>query len=156
MSDFLMMLLMVIQCFLFSLCLNMSRVMRKPEDCICENEGADQLRGYFTAKLFSAFVFAHIRNFKPIAIFCDCTARFVADQAKNPEDRFSHKEAHILLHPCSSITSRAARVDDRLYMYLCNPEIKPVKQLFLEVIKLFHSCSTHLSMKSILLSAYSC
>ena len=35
---------------------NMSRVMRKPAFCICENKDADQLRG--TAKLISAFVFA--------------------------------------------------------------------------------------------------
>ena len=35
---------------------NMSRVMRKPDFCICENKDADQLRG--TAKLISAFVFA--------------------------------------------------------------------------------------------------
>ena len=34
----------------------MSRVMRKPMFCICENKDADQLRG--TAKLISAFVFA--------------------------------------------------------------------------------------------------
>ena len=38
----------------------MSRVMRKPTFCICENKDADQLRGSFavTAKLISAFVFA--------------------------------------------------------------------------------------------------
>ena len=35
---------------------NMSRVMRKPTFCICENKDPDQLRG--TAKLISAFVFA--------------------------------------------------------------------------------------------------
>ena len=39
----------------------MSRVMRKPTFCICENKDADQLRGNreaVTAKLISAFVFA--------------------------------------------------------------------------------------------------
>ena len=35
----------------------MSRVMRKPAFCICENKGADQLCGNRT-KLISAFVFA--------------------------------------------------------------------------------------------------
>ena len=30
-----------------------------------------------------------MRNFKPLAIFNDCTARFVS------EDRFSHNEAHL-------------------------------------------------------------
>ena len=34
--------------------------MRKPAFCICENKGADQLHGN--------------RNFKPLAIFCGCTA----------------------------------------------------------------------------------
>ena len=52
-----------------------------------------------TAKLIRAFVFATQivqsfyflnRNFKPLAIFCGCTARFVWDLVGNPEDRFSH------------------------------------------------------------------
>ena len=34
-------------------------------------------------------------NFKPLAIFCDCTARFVSDLGGNPEDRFSQNEAQI-------------------------------------------------------------
>ena len=37
-------------------CVELSRVVRKPAFCICENKDADQLRG--TAKLISAFVFA--------------------------------------------------------------------------------------------------
>ena len=36
----------------------LSRVVRKPAFCICENKDADQLRGKVTAKLISAFVFA--------------------------------------------------------------------------------------------------
>ena len=31
----------------------------------------------------------------PQAFFCGCTARFVSDQVENPEDRFSHNEAHL-------------------------------------------------------------
>ena len=31
----------------------------------------------------------------PHAIFCGCTACFVWDLVGNPEDRFSHNEAHI-------------------------------------------------------------
>ena len=42
--------------------------MRKPAICICEKNDADQLRG--------------------------CTAWFVLDLVGNPEDRFSHNEAH--------------------------------------------------------------
>ena len=36
---------------------HLSRTMRKPDFCLCENKGADQLRS-ITAKLISAFVFA--------------------------------------------------------------------------------------------------
>ena len=53
-----------------------------------------------TAKLISAFVLRFIDttislHFKPLAILCDCTARFVSDLVGNLEDRFSHSEAHI-------------------------------------------------------------
>ena len=48
-----------------------------------------------TAKLISAFVFAIPLLSKPLAIFCGCAVRFVSDQVGNPEDRFSHNEAHI-------------------------------------------------------------
>ena len=55
-----------------------------------------------TAKLISAFVFAtrivqslYFLNFKLLAIFCGCTAGFVSDLARNPEHRFSHKEAQL-------------------------------------------------------------
>ena len=59
-----------------------------------------------TAQLISAFVFAiriinpstnYFRNFQPLAIFCGCTDRFVSDLVGNPEDRFSHKEALLIL-----------------------------------------------------------
>ena len=73
---------------------NMSPVIRKPDFCICENKGADQLRGNtkaqisfaVTAKLISAFVFAtrvvqslYFLNpkFQDLTIFCGCTDRFV-------------------------------------------------------------------------------
>ena len=59
----------------------MSRVVRKPAFCICENKDADQLRGN--------------GNFKPLAIFCGCTARFVSELVRNPEDRFSHNGSSI-------------------------------------------------------------
>ena len=56
------------------------------------------------AKLISVFVFAtwivqslYFLNpkFKPLAIFCGSTARFVSDLVGNPKDRFSHNEAQI-------------------------------------------------------------
>ena len=33
----------------------------------------------------------------PLAIFCDCTAWFMSDLVGNPEDQFSHNEAHNIL-----------------------------------------------------------
>ena len=36
-----------------------------------------------------------MRNFKPLAILCGCTARFVSDLVGNHEDRFYQNEAHI-------------------------------------------------------------
>ena len=64
--------------------------MRKPALCICENKALDQLS--VTTHLISAFVFTSAQiaqslyyiNFKPLAVFCDCTARFVSDLVGNP------------------------------------------------------------------------
>ena len=76
--------------------------------CICENKDADQLRGNREAdqRLFFRYmesiillVTSKIRNFKPLAIFRRCTARFVWDLVGNPEDRFSHNEAQMVLLP---------------------------------------------------------
>ena len=39
----------------FCLYLHMSRVVRKPAICICENKDADQLRGYHKADLRLCF-----------------------------------------------------------------------------------------------------
>ena len=36
---------------------------------------------------------------KSETIFCDGTARFVSDQIRTPENRFSHNEAHIQYIP---------------------------------------------------------
>ena len=59
--------------------------MRKPMFCICEKKDADQLDPPPPPP----------RNFKPLAIFCSCTVWFVSNMVGNPEDRFSHDEAHI-------------------------------------------------------------
>ena len=101
--------------------------MRKPDFCICENKDADQLA--VTAKLISAFVFATqivqslyflIRNFKPPAILCGCTVWFVWDLIGNPEDRFSHNEAHITV--CPSVISGLVLV----ILQLITTELQPV------------------------------
>ena len=71
--------------------------MRKLAFYICENKDADQLRCNREAD--QRFSFRYIDRtipllFKPLAIFCGCTDRFVSDLVGNPEDRFSHNEAH--------------------------------------------------------------
>ena len=74
--------------------------MRKPAFCICENKDADQLRGNREAdqRLCFSYIdstipllainpsFSLICNFKPLAIFCGCTALFVSDLVENPEE----------------------------------------------------------------------
>ena len=63
---------------------------------LCENKDADQIRGNREVDQRLCFLYtSYIRNFKPLAIFFDCTARFVLDLVGNPEDRFSHNEAQI-------------------------------------------------------------
>ena len=74
--------------------------MRKPAFCICENKDADQLRGNREADQRPCFRYidstSQVRNFKPLATFCGCTAWFVWDLVGNPEDQFSHNEAHLI------------------------------------------------------------
>ena len=80
----------------------MSLVMRKPAFCKCENKDADQLCGNRTADQRLCFRYIDTQslcflnpNFKPLAKFSDCTARFVSDLVGNPDDRFSHNKAHM-------------------------------------------------------------
>ena len=65
--------------------------------CICENKDADQLRGNREAD--QRLCFRYIDGTIPLlpkllAVLCGCTALFVWDLVGNPEDRFSHNEAH--------------------------------------------------------------
>ena len=70
--------------------------MRKSAFCICENKDADQLRGNREADQRLCFRYTDStipllpksEIFRPLAIFCGCTARFVSDLVGNPEDRF--------------------------------------------------------------------
>ena len=67
--------------------------MRKPVFCICENKGADQLRGNRAAD--QCLCFRYIDSTipllsRPLAIFLGCTAWFVSDLVGNPRDRFTH------------------------------------------------------------------
>ena len=72
--------------------------MRKPDFCLCKNNGADQLCSNCTADqrlclhyLDSTvpLLLLKIRNFKLLTFFCDFTGRFVPDLVGNPKDRFS-------------------------------------------------------------------
>ena len=68
-----------------------SRRMGKPTICIGENKGADQLRGNREADQRLCFrlmdstipLLGFIRNFKLLAIFCDCTGRFMSGLVGN-------------------------------------------------------------------------
>ena len=81
----------------------MSRDVRKPDFCICENKDTDQLRGNREAD--QRLCFRHLdrstpllpkfENFKSLASFSNCAARFVSDLDGNPEDWFSDVAAHI-------------------------------------------------------------
>ena len=62
--------------------------MRKPFFCICENKVADQLR-YIDSTI------PLLPLYEILSSVVGCTARFVSDLVGNPEDRFSHNEAHI-------------------------------------------------------------
>ena len=64
--------------------------MRKPTFCICENKDADQLRGNREADQRLCFRYTDSRI--PL---------LPKSEISNPEDRFSHNEAHITL---SSVT----------------------------------------------------
>ena len=66
--------------------------MRKPTFCICENKDTDQLGGNRKAdkRLCVRYTDSTIpllpkseTSFKPLAIICGCTARFVSDQVGN-------------------------------------------------------------------------
>ena len=75
--------------------------MRKPAFCICENKDADQLRGNREADQHFCFRFTDstiplLPKAEIPCIFCGCTAWCMSDLVGNPEDRFSHNEAHIL------------------------------------------------------------
>ena len=83
--------------------------MRKLAFCICENKAVDQLCGNHTAdqRLCFRFIDGTIPLLhdiygisKPLAIFCESTARFASDLVGNPEVWFSHNEAHLIEYIC--------------------------------------------------------
>ena len=84
---------------------HMSHVMRKPVYAICEQQRrrsacasaqSDQHLCCSLPRQYNVSSF-YIRNFKPLASFFGCTGRFESYLVKNPEDRFSRDEAHIVV-----------------------------------------------------------
>ena len=81
----------------------MSRLVRKPTFCICENKDADQLHGnreadqrlcfHYTDRTIPLLPKSEISSLKPSSV---TTARFVWDLVGNPEDRFSQNEAQMI------------------------------------------------------------
>ena len=99
--------------------------MRKPAFCKCENNDADQLRGNREAD--QRLCFRYIDSTMPLLSkseilkflvnFCGSTARFVSALVGNPEDRFSHNEAHIIIIRRNNTTkSRAIR---KCVIFIC-------------------------------------
>ena len=77
----------------------MGRVMRKPAFCICENKDADQLREADQRLCFrytdSTNLLLPKSEISSLQLSCGCTAWFVLDLVRNPEDQFSCDVAHI-------------------------------------------------------------
>ena len=70
--------------------------MRNPDFCMCENKDAGQLRGNREADQRLCFRFtdpstSYIRNFKPLATLCGCTALFVLELVGHPKTGFLTK-----------------------------------------------------------------
>ena len=77
---------------------------KKTDFCICENKGADQLRGYLKAglsvSLFSLYrqyspSYPLTRTSKPLASSSGCTTRIVSDLVGHTEDECTHDAALI-------------------------------------------------------------
>ena len=76
--------------------------MRKPAFHICENKDADQLRG--NRKTDQRLCFRYMDSTIPLLPKFQASSHllrlyslFVSDLVGNPEDRFSHNEAHLFL-----------------------------------------------------------
>ena len=80
----------------------MSRVVRKPTFCICENKDTDQLRGnreadqrlcFFATLIVQSLYFLNPKFQVSSHLLWLCRPVCVGP-ARKPEDRFSHNEAH--------------------------------------------------------------
>ena len=81
--------------------------MRKPAIFIWENKDADQLHSICATDQRLCFPYTDstipllsnpkFMSLSDLSIFCGCAALFVSDLVGNPEDKFSHVVAHIIL-----------------------------------------------------------
>ena len=80
---------------------HLSRCIRKPTICICENKGTDQLRSNREAFVFASRIVQSLfflnPNFNLLAFFCDCTGWFVSDMVGNSNCWFSCAKAHFIV-----------------------------------------------------------
>ena len=75
--------------------------MRKPAFCICENKDADQLRSYCAAD--QRLCFSYMDSTIPLLSKSEISSNLpsyvtVQPLVGNPENRFSHNEAQIILY----------------------------------------------------------
>ena len=70
----------------------------------CEPNGSGELKTKVqisceetVQRLFFRFIVQQLffLNILPLTILCGCTAQFLSDLVKNPEERFSHDVAHM-------------------------------------------------------------
>ena len=102
--------------------------MRKQTFCIFENKDTDQLRGNREADQRLCLCFILVQSYfintkvQASSIFCDCTARFVSDQVRNPEDRFSHNEAQLTVsHRVGIVGARPNRLTETVLAGVPDP-----------------------------------
>ena len=93
--------------------------MRKPDCCIYENKGADQLCGNRAADHRPCFCYIvqslYILYPKFQAILCGCAAWFVSDLVGNPENRFSHDAAHVIKMSRVSLSTQKLFVNQMIF-----------------------------------------
>ena len=83
---------------------DLSCVLRKPVSAKTKAQISSRSRSEADQKQIRAFLFLYIdgtkalHDFRPLAIFWGCTARFVSDLFRNSKDRFSSEEAYLLAH----------------------------------------------------------
>ena len=72
---------------------NLYRIVRKPAFSYAKTKDADQLRSNCVVQ---SLYFLNPK-FQASSHLCGCIARFVSDLVGNPEDKFSHNEAHLII-----------------------------------------------------------